>query len=407
MIRHTRVILLLAVLTLAAGSVWGLGVAADVSSVSQPAPEPGLEGAGVADDPYVVTNVEELRAVGEEPAAHYELGADVDATEETFEPIGDADKPFTGRFDGNGHAISGLSIDAPRERHVGLFGVVDGGTVENVALEGVSVVGGEQVGALVGHNAGTIRESTAGGSVEGTSDVGGLVGVTDGALTRSSARVDVNATSVVGGLVGISACGPVTDSRASGEVSGVDTVGGLIGENRCTVLRSYAVGPVDAETDGGGAIGEHLGGSVESVYWDVDATGRDDSAAGVARSTDELQGSSAETTLEGFDFESTWETADGYPALAWEDGSAEPSDGIELDGYTARDLTGDGRHEDVTGSGDVTTQDVVVFFEHVEHEAVRNNVEAFDFDGNGQLSVSDVLALFELVGTIDGDGDQR
>lgn len=407
MIRHTRVILLLAALTLAAGSAWGLGVATDVSSVSQA--DPGLEGAGVADDPYVVTNVEELRAVGGEPGAHYELGADVDASGEAFEPIGDADEPFTGRFDGNGYAISGLSIDAPQERHVGLFGVVDDGTVENVALEGVSVVGDEQVGALVGHNAGTIRESTASGTVDGTSDVGGLAGVADGPVTRSSARVDVNATSAVGGLVGISACGPVTDSRASGEVSGVETVGGLIGENRCTVLRSYAVGPVSTETDGGGggAIGNHLAGSVESVYWDVDATGRENSAAGTARSTDELRGSSAETSLEGFDFENTWETTDGYPVLAWEDEPSEPGDGIELDGYTARDLTGDGRHEDVSGSGGVTTQDVVVFFEHLEHEAVQNNVEAFDFDGNGQLSVSDVLALFELVGTIDEDGEQR
>ncbi|GAB3033640.1 family 43 glycosylhydrolase [Natronobiforma cellulositropha] len=71
------------------------------------------------------------------------------------------------------------------------------------------------------------------------------------------------------------------------------------------------------------------------------------------------------------------------------------TDGIELNGYTARDLDGDGRYRDVTGNGQVGFNDVVTFFEHLDEPAVQNNVSAFDFGDTGDIGFTDVIALFE------------
>ncbi|GAB3017229.1 glycoside hydrolase family 5 protein [Natronobiforma cellulositropha] len=60
-----------------------------------------------------------------------------------------------------------------------------------------------------------------------------------------------------------------------------------------------------------------------------------------------------------------------------------------------RDLTGDGLYEDVTGSGDLGFNDVTVFFENLESDAVQNNPSFFDFSDNGRVGFDDVIALFE------------
>ncbi|MCU4973239.1 dockerin type I domain-containing protein [Halobacteria archaeon AArc-m2/3/4] len=394
---NTRILSFAVVIVLLGGSVWGLGLATDVSSLpAQSTVE--LAGDGTEQNPYVVTDVDELQSVTSDRSAHYELEADVDASElaESFDPIGDESAPFTGSFDGNGHTITGVTVDEPTDRNVGLFGVVEDGVIEDVRLERVDVTGDERVGALVGLNAGEVRAASASGTVTGTNDVGGLVGVASGDVTESAADVTVDGSSVVGGLVGFNECGPISDSWASGDVVGDEEVGGLVGENHCTITRSYAVGEVSGATDVGGAIGTHVSGSVADTYWDVETTGHSDSAAGTGLTTDELRGQNA-AELDGFDFQTTWQTTDDYPILEWQD-DTRSDDGeldIEIDGNVPQDLDGDGLYEDVNGDGEFSLTDVVVLFEHLEEPVVTENVAAFDFAGTGDVSVTDVVALFE------------
>ncbi|WP_207586755.1 fibronectin type III domain-containing protein [Halomontanus rarus] len=66
-----------------------------------------------------------------------------------------------------------------------------------------------------------------------------------------------------------------------------------------------------------------------------------------------------------------------------------------VDGTTPQDTTGDGLSNDMTGSGSTTTTDVNVFFEHVDDPAVTEYPKYYDFDGNGRVSVTDVVELFE------------
>lgn len=105
------------------------------------------------------------------------LTADITLTD-NWTPIGNDSNRYTGTFDGAGHTISGLQVSggADRGTYIGLFGYVDGGTVENLNLAGVYISGLNFVGGVVGRNKGTITGCMVSGRVSGSDWVGGVVG---------------------------------------------------------------------------------------------------------------------------------------------------------------------------------------------------------------------------------------
>ena len=147
------------------------------------------------------------------------LTADIDLTGKTWTPIGNYDNQYTGTFDGNGHIITGLTVNQGRTDYVGLIGGLGtGGKVQNVTLTDVSVTGYMNVGGVVGANdKGTVTACTASGDVTGTGNhVGGVVGYN----TNSST---------------VTAC-----YHANGTVSGpAGTTGGVVGCNNDTVTACY------------------------------------------------------------------------------------------------------------------------------------------------------------------------
>ena len=225
-------------------------------------------------------------------------------------PVQDQGLAFRAVFEGNGHTISNLYInDATGDAHVGLFrAVVYPGVVRNVGLLSASVtasLGNAAAGALAGMNEGEISGAYMTGSVEGSHAAAGLVGHNqkDGKITASYAAGSVSGSGRdVGGLVG-SNRGEITASYAAVSVAGGDgvlrsesepggeNVGGLVGYNDSpgVITASYAVGPVS----GGGA---NIGGLVgfnrsqgSASYWDTETSGQASSAAGVGKTTAELQ----------------------------------------------------------------------------------------------------------------------
>jgi len=81
-------------------------------------------------------------------SGNYVLGDDIDASGTGswnggagFAPIGNDSNKFTGRFDGLGHTISGLTIDRPSTGYIGLFGYTQNALIQNVGLVGGSVKG--------------------------------------------------------------------------------------------------------------------------------------------------------------------------------------------------------------------------------------------------------------------------
>ena len=174
-------------------------------------------------------------------------------TGEGWQPVGDFSNAFTGKFEGNDHTISNLTIDRSGTNIIGLFGYMGNGTeIANLGLLNVNIVGGSFMSSLVGYNFGTITNSYATGSVSGGGLVGGLVGCNNGTITNSYATGSVEGIEDVGGLAGENS-GTITNSYATGSVSG-GSVGGLVGSNSDTITNSYATSSVTG-TGGFGIFG--------------------------------------------------------------------------------------------------------------------------------------------------------
>jgi len=251
----------------------------------------------------LIHGIEQLQALRDQPDGHYALAGSIDASATAgwnqgagFQPIGRDGAPFTGSFDGRGHAIRGLFIHRPGEDKVGLFGHARNATLRNVRLLGGQVTGGENVGALVGHlealeGDARIDLACARVPVNAAGTIGGLVGHNESyrghsTISRSHAGGAVRGTgSNVGGLVGhneaYAGSAEITQAYASGAVEGRDYVGGLVGYNDAlqgtvAITDSHASGAVQALGEVvGGLVGLDTGGGVaDSFHAITDAQGR-------------------------------------------------------------------------------------------------------------------------------------
>lgn len=108
------------------------------------------------------------------------LTADIDLGNREWTPIGgDSDWSFGGTFDGQGHTIRGLCINATTDNQ-GLFGYIDkSAIVQNLIVTGSVTTSKGFTGGIVGRsprNKGTVRNCGFYGTVTATGTSGGVVG---------------------------------------------------------------------------------------------------------------------------------------------------------------------------------------------------------------------------------------
>ncbi|WP_426075096.1 YDG domain-containing protein [Janthinobacterium sp. DSP2-3-3] len=232
-----------------------------------------------------IHNAHQLQLMAMAPGAAYVLGANIDASgtaggkgvwgETGFIPVGTRDNAFTGSLNGQGHTISGLYINLPDTKNVGLIGYTEAGSViSHVGMLGGSISGEDNVGGLVGSNAGLVSDSYATGTISGDDYVGGLVGANAGLVSNSYATGTISGDDSIGGLMGLNQ-GTVNDSHASGNVNGSGRVGGLIGEiDHGSISGSHASGTVvGVENRVGGLVGENYNGTITGSYATGNASG--------------------------------------------------------------------------------------------------------------------------------------
>lgn len=266
-------------------------------------------GDGSTGNPYQVVDVYGLQGIGSGGMLdkNYVLKQDIDASGTSrwnfwnsgnnFIPIGDSTNPFTGNFDGLGHIVSNLTINNPSIGNVGLFGYVDKGTIRNIGIVNSSVVGGYNVGGLVGNNTGIIDKSYAIVSIFANYNFGGLVGENSGTISNSYAGGSVgNAVdgNTIGGLVGNNS-GIINNTYATTTIYGENYLGGLVGYNSGNINNSYATGSVGFTRSGGSANGLIGGnsGNVTNSFWDTQTSGQTQSAGGTGKTTTEMKQLSA------------------------------------------------------------------------------------------------------------------
>ena len=210
------------------------------------------------------------------------LSADLDLTGVEWTPIGVGTrssksytgKAFKGTFDGGNHTISGLTITstASADAAVGLFGVVDGGTVKNLKLDAVNInvassdLAGGAIGLMV--NNAKAENITVGGSIVGNDGVGGIVGRLIISGTISSCTNNASVTSSYGGIGGIVGKAYYEDGANTALFASVDKcvnngtitapmyVGGIVGLARANVTGCINNGVVVGGTQTGGIVGQ-------------------------------------------------------------------------------------------------------------------------------------------------------
>ena len=227
-------------------------------------------------------------------AGNYILTADIDLAGKTWVPLGSADAPFTGVFDGNGHVISSLS------GRNGLFHT-NSGTVKNVTLDNTCAVNYKYgspyynaVGSIVGINKGTVHNCVNEGTV--TTSIlfytGGICGLNYGAVSGcvntgavTATRVNTSSSEMyVGGICGYMSGTTVTVDRCwnGGAVSAKNTTksayaGGISGNcghsngnSQHVISNCYNRGAVNVEstsnTCAGGIVGQLVGDDIQYCY---------------------------------------------------------------------------------------------------------------------------------------------
>lgn len=203
-------------------------------------------GSGTIDDPYQVSNANELSSVRTYPNSHFRQIADIDLNVYPFNQVpGWQPITFNGYYDGANHQIANLLIVRPGETcENALF--TGAQELKNLTLEGVNISGGSVCGALCSSiTDGVISNCTANGTISGegldNGVAGGLVGVAWGSLVLSNcvANITINSVAEGGGLVGkfASATGAssVSNCSASGSIRAT-TAGGV-----STLIRNSTV----------------------------------------------------------------------------------------------------------------------------------------------------------------------
>ena len=172
--------------------------------------------------------------------------------------------PYNGIFDGAGHTITELYVNADSTDRVGLFGI-NSGTIKNVGIvnsyfggtnmvgsvcgynyttNGIiencynidSIISGSMsIGGVSGFNEGTITSCENTGNVLGSDCVGGVCGGIDGLVKNCSNRGNVKASNSgafggVGGVCGYFSSGSLGNSYNIGEVDGKSNIGGICGD---------------------------------------------------------------------------------------------------------------------------------------------------------------------------------
>ena len=138
-----------------------------------------------------VSNEAELKTALSNTSADIVLTQDITLSGEWI-PIGTKEAPYMGTFDGQGHAIKGLTITTKAD-NLGFFSFIgSNATVKNVSFTGAKVLGNKQAAIVAGQaeNA-TISNVYVSGIVTGRDHVGTIVGD-----ARGDANVDADGTNI-------------------------------------------------------------------------------------------------------------------------------------------------------------------------------------------------------------------
>ena len=358
-------------------------------------------GKGTAENPYVIRTTDELDLLASDvnngidyQNTYFVLANDIiyDANvltldldgdgnnDSNYMPVGKNGSSFMGNFDGQGHTISGISVNANEMYRIGVFGINDG-TVKNLTVSSCLFAGDGDVGAIAGMNRGTVENCHVATyvSITGNNSVGGVVGNNEGSVLGCTSAATLSAKESAGYL------------------------GGIAGSNTGTLTDNLFTGTIDKMPDGSWGIGAitgyhntDYGGTLTNNYHTVyglggvgnenDATSSDEDGAFLAVSSATMSGGFGEVTT-------TYGEDDYIGITAYQYG-------LFYNGkyYYHGNIKGD-----VNGNGAVDIDDAVCILRHLVSKPNEKFIEAAaKLNDNDEIDIDDAVMILKfLVGKID------
>lgn len=322
-----------------------------------------MQGNGTDESPYIITNVSQLKQVKENLSASYILANDLYLGTDAWEPIGDADNPFTGHFSGDNHVIYGVNGFQSGIKYRGLFGMAS----EESIIERLGVEMDEGVeyrittndnefaltGLLTGNAKGTIKYCYAKGRLIGEKqslrgDGGGpyttgvLCGKASGnifmcysegeAMSSYTGYMISSGCAYTGGICGnggkavITNCYSICDlsGYANGYATTYNYCGGIVGygDDKTKVNKCYAISNMSGDslvrTSGITNYGTTDNCYYIKRYKIPNATSPVTYREGTETNVKNEQAMKLASTYKGWDFKNTWVMgSDGYPKLQY------------------------------------------------------------------------------------------
>ena len=181
----------------------------------------------------------------------YILVNDIDLSGMKWTPI----PTFSGKFDGNSHAINGMTINKPDVGGQALFSVVNGGKIKNLALTNIDVTAMNAVGGIASiiQNNTIIENCFVTGRINAVRSVGGIAGYmqSNSVIKNCYTTCSIN-TTITGS----------TWTRAGGIVGSSDE-----GSSTITIENCYSTSRISALSPySGSIIGYNISSQIRNCY---------------------------------------------------------------------------------------------------------------------------------------------
>ncbi len=289
------------------------------------------------------------------------LTADLELASKSWTPIGTSSAKFTGTFDGNGHILKNLYINATAG-YQALFGYVgEKASIKNFGVTGIVTTTGQYAAGIAAY----MENST----------------VVDGCFNA----VTVTGLKSVAGIAnGLSSYSTIQNCYNTGTITATDAGNGLAGGIACArstsyipaIINCYNIGTVSAAKNVG-SLKAHAS-KTTNCYYLAGSCPSATSKPGTEKTAEEFQtlaatlGKSFTTDLTGIN--------NGYPILRWQN--------------TSEPLVGD-----VNGDNLVDLVDVNLVYAYATAGGSLDAEElaAADLDSDGHINVKDAAMIYALI----------
>lgn len=258
-------------------------------------------GEGTEADPFQISTIEGLNSIRYMRSGNYILMNDLDFSGSVYDsansaegwsPIGNESAPFSGIFNGKGHAISNLYINRPSSNYIGLFGMTSGSVINSLAVVNCNINGNSYVSGLVGYNTSSsiLSYCYTAGKICGTNYIGGLAGYNSSSdISNCYTNAEVSGDKYNGGLVGFNSSSTMLNCYATGRVSGFEYTGGLVGSNSLSTITN-------------GFYNTEISGQSTGIGYD------NNSQVVTGLSTEQMK---QQSSFSGFNFDTVWNITNG------------------------------------------------------------------------------------------------